>query len=322
MNANFQNISQTRALGRLEYINCPFCESPTFDIVYKGVNCIKDHVSNLEYYYPTATKGNLVNQVVKCRGCQFVYTNPRENHVDILGKYHDYIDNRYLSEEISRRKNAQRILNYVMEFSSPPGCWLDVGCSAGFFLDEVRKAGWEAFGLEPSKWASDFARDKLKLNVFRGEVEDLKEYPDNSFDVVSMVVVLAHVIRPVQVISEIKRVLKDKGLLFIQTPDFDSLMSKIMKNGWKTIKWQMLYFFTHYSLNQFLRKEKFKIVSHRKRGLGKQYSVDYVLAHSIEKDVQQRRINGLFNALGIGDLNIYINLYEYLNVIAEKRTDE
>jgi hypothetical protein len=52
--------------------------------------------------------------------------------------------------------------------------------------------------------------------------------------------------------------------------------------------------------------------------LGKQYSVDYVLAHSIEKEVLRGKIHGLLNVLGIGDLNIYINLYEYLNVIAEK----
>jgi len=323
LSSNTEINSDQKPLIRLEPISCPLCDHPSFDIVYEGIASADDcFVNSDESYYPTASKGRLVNQVVRCKGCQFVYTNPREHHLDIIKKYHDYVDPIYVSEEISRRRNARRIVNYVKEFTSPPGRWLDVGCSVGFFLDEVRKAGWDVSGIEPSRWASEFAREQLKLDVCTGPVEDLGGYPDNYYDVVSMVVVLAHLIQPVKVISEVRRILRDDGILFIQTPDFGCLMSRLMKSNWKTIKWQMLYFFNLSSLGYLLSKEEFHIVSRRKRGLGKEYSMSYILLHLIEKENFLMKAHGLLTRLGVKNLNVYLNLYEYLNLIAAKNHNQ
>ena len=320
MSLNSQSQPDNKSLIRLEYISCPLCDHPSFDIIYKGITSINNcSASSDKSYYPTSSKGNMVNQVVRCKRCRLVYTNPREKQHDIIRKYQHYVDHTYVSEELSRRKNARKIINYVKkEGAQSPGRWLDVGCSVGFCVDELRAAGWDAYGIESSRWASYFARDLLKLNVKTGQVEHLAEYPANYFDVVSMIVVLAHVIEPVKVISEIRRVLKDGGILFIQTPDFGCLMSRIMRSRWKTVKWQMLYFFTLDTLRYLLTKEKFHIISHRKRSLGKEYSLNYILFHLVEKEKVRARIHRLFKTLGSENLHIYLNLYEYLNVIAVK----
>ncbi|MBN2125904.1 MAG: class I SAM-dependent methyltransferase [Deltaproteobacteria bacterium] len=192
---------------RLESIPCPLCAHPLFDIVYQGVDSSFGRLpDSTRSYYPTASKGTLLNRVVRCKACGFVYTNPREHREDILNKYEFYVDPLYVSEEDSRRKNARRIIAHLEKQRRPPGRWLDVGCSAGFLLHEAKRAGWDAFGLEPSRWASEFARVHLNLNVVKGNMEDLGRYPHRHFDVVSMIVVLAHVIEPVRVISEIHRI--------------------------------------------------------------------------------------------------------------------
>ena len=306
-------------MTHLEYIACPLCGENEFTPVYEGITEAEKNIHHsAESYYPTAAKGKLVNQVVSCRVCGFVYTNPREDRQDILKKYRNYVDPAYLSEEKSRRWNARRLIKYIEKFTAPPGRWLDMGCSAGFFVDEVQKSGWEAYGKEQSLWASNYARNTLGVNVANGCIEELQEYPDNYFDVVSMVLVLAHVIDPASVISEISRVLKNNGLLFIQTPDFNSLMSRIMGKNWKTIKWQMLYFFARTSLTKLLSKENLQIVAHRKRGLGKGYSLNYILTHLFE-DKYKRSHAKILQKMHLAEMNIYLNLYEYLNVVVRKK---
>ena len=304
---------------RLEFIDCPICGHPSHRVLYKGIAKIEERVWNVdEAYMPTASKGRLVNRVVRCTRCRFVFTNPREHREDILRQYHGYVDRRYIQEEASRRLNARRLLGFVSQFAGPPGSWLDIGCSAGFLLDEARRAGWEPYGVEPSKWAAGYARDRLGLRVTTGEVEDLGQFPNNTFDVISMVVVLAHVIDPIKVMSEVRRVLKDKGVLYIQTPDFNCLMSRIMRSRWKTVKWQMLYFFTLESLGYLLNRAGLTIVADSKRGLGKGYSLKYILLHLVENREVRARIRRLFQLLGLGDRVVYLNLYEYISLIAVK----
>ena len=45
---------------------------------------------------------------------------------------------------------------------------LDLGCWVGFLLDEARRRGWSVTGVEPSEFASRFARERLGLDVREG----------------------------------------------------------------------------------------------------------------------------------------------------------
>ncbi|MBN2125905.1 MAG: hypothetical protein JW821_16530 [Deltaproteobacteria bacterium] len=91
-----------------------------------------------------------------------------------------------------------------------------------------------------------------------------------------------------------------------------------MGQAWKTVKWQMLYFFTLESLGYLLSKGGFRIVSHVKRALGKQYSTGYILGHIMEDEKKRAGFKAVLEKIGIGNLDIYLNLYEYLNVVALK----
>lgn len=90
-----------------------------------------------------------------------------------------------------------------------PGRVLDVGCGS---------AKWPgAVGLDiSSDTDADIVHD---LNVFPYPIED------SSFDHVLMQDVLEHVQDPIRVITELHRILRDGGHLYLRTPHFSSALA-------------------------------------------------------------------------------------------------
>ncbi|MCX5785053.1 MAG: class I SAM-dependent methyltransferase [Elusimicrobia bacterium] len=130
----------------------------------------------------------------------------------------------YLADEINHRANAVNLLETVSKTIKLKGLKiLDVGCAHGFLLDEARKRECEVFGVELSKCAYEYAKNKLKLNVFNSELNyDL--FAADYFDVVFLVGTIEHLRDPDAVIDKIKRIIKKNGLLVITTINTGGLL--------------------------------------------------------------------------------------------------
>lgn len=94
---------------------------------------------------------------------------------------------------------------------------LDVGCNAGETLNRLAKEfGIRGFGIDISDKTIDIAQ---KHNTFNNQYTvgsaDKLPYEDNYFDVVISQDVLEHLENPEDALSEMARVLKPKGKLFI-----------------------------------------------------------------------------------------------------------
>ena len=87
---------------------------------------------------------------------------------------------------------------------------LDVGAAAGFFVEQARLAGWIAEGIEPSRWAVAYARDKVGVPVREG-ILDASSYPLNSFDVITFWEVIEHLPDPSGFLKQVARVAKPGG---------------------------------------------------------------------------------------------------------------
>ncbi len=161
--------------------------------------------------------------IVRCRRCDLLYVSPRlaepqaHYHGDreaVLRKYGAILRG-------ERRHN--RDPNYEQELGllrrlKPTGRLLDVGTHCGFFLRKARGMGWELRGVEPSPIGAQFAREFYGLDVVNATLQEAG-FPNGSVDLVTMVDVFEHLSDPLEVLGEVRRVLRDDGLLFVKVPN-------------------------------------------------------------------------------------------------------
>jgi ubiquinone/menaquinone biosynthesis C-methylase UbiE len=102
---------------------------------------------------------------------------------------------------------------------------LDIGCGTGAMLDELSPFG--------AVIGADFAPEALGFCRARGDHypltrADVRRMPfaDNSFDVVTAMDIIEHIDDDKAAASEINRVLKPGGRLFVTVPAFPSLWSE------------------------------------------------------------------------------------------------
>lgn len=178
-----------------------------------------------------------VDTLVRCRRCSLVYVDPRPlaEEADyeeefFLHEYKDVYGLDYIADRDNITRLARRRLEAIERYRQG-GKLLDVGCAAGFLLDEARRRGWEPRGVEISRFASEYARQEQGLDVFTGPLEAAK-FRDAEFDVVVLYFVLEHLRHPLALLREICRILKPGGLLSVAVPNIAGLYFRLNKRDW------------------------------------------------------------------------------------------
>lgn len=239
-------------------IKCNLCGSDSYTVVFSS-NDTMDAIITSKAYRITDYSAPRHLSIVKCVKCGLIFaaSPPPQNFV--RNNYLNMVDERYVEEETGRRLSARDIIDALKKFEKK-GKLLDVGCAVGFLLDEARKDGWETYGVELSKWAVSYAEEKLKLaGIFHGSLKEA-HYPDDYFDAVIMKDTIEHLIDPMNMLIEIRRVLKSDGIFCVNTPDIDSVMSKLLRAKWWGIKQSHLYFFSRRTLYKILNASGFKSI--------------------------------------------------------------
>ncbi|MFH1144799.1 MAG: methyltransferase domain-containing protein [Candidatus Eisenbacteria bacterium] len=124
----------------------------------------------------------------------------------------------------SRLRAAARLDRLLRAGANKRGKLLEVGCGPGFLLGELRRLGWDVQGLEISEYAADYARNKLKLHVVVGPIEE-QTFPANEFDAVFMGDVLEHLPEPHRSLAAVATWIRPGGSVAIAVPSTLSLLS-------------------------------------------------------------------------------------------------
>lgn len=130
------------------------------------------------------------------------------------------------------------------------------------FLKYVKNSypSYQVYGVEPNR----FLRDEASKNsgaIIKKETLDALPFQDNYFDVITCYDVLEHSMKIGKNIQELKRVLKQGGALFVQAPNYISLMAYLTGNqlDWWCISDHVLHF-SHESLRTNITKNSFTVI--------------------------------------------------------------
>lgn len=99
--------------------------------------------------------------------------------------------------------------------------FLDIGCAIGSSLLVAQELGFDAYGIEPSKTISQYARD-LQLNV-KTAFFDSDLFEAEFFNFIMIDQVLEHVPSPKKMLFGALKILKPNGILYLSVPEVDWL---------------------------------------------------------------------------------------------------
>ena len=151
--------------------------------------------------------------------------------------------------------------------------FLDIGCGEGYSLIEASNRGWNVYGID----ITDHRMKDACINGIKFINSDLinSNLPSDFFDIIYLDSVLEHVYNPVEYLTEIKRILRKGGILYLGVPNEDSLFNDVRKIFYKitgkNITEKIKPFQSPYHINGFnkkslafgLTKAGFKIVELR-----------------------------------------------------------
>lgn len=178
----------------------------------------------------------------RCKGCQTLFVELKMGH----GVVHEHYNEAYYESESLVEKGRRGYPSYRASYTTltdgfhkklafvrkyvPGGRLLDAGAAYGFFL-KVAEPYFEGEGIDVSDFAAMIAQREFNAQVKVGDIESV-DTPDGSFDVVVMWDIIEHTIRPVKALTEVARILKPGGYLFVSTDDVANWLPKTLGKHW------------------------------------------------------------------------------------------
>jgi hypothetical protein len=191
----------------LEYLDrCPICESdqmlPAFKSQWRGQQLI----------------------CAACHDCGQLFLNPRmtdeQTSIYYGGMYRDITEGAETGgvtqgNLFTQCKRARMQWEMMQRWIGEPKSHLEIGCSAGYFLDEV--LALDAIGVEP-----DARYHRLPIAKKYPMVRDIDEVEPRAFDLISMSHVLEHFNHPLQYLQRLVGEYSHPGTKFlIEVPNTD-----------------------------------------------------------------------------------------------------
>lgn len=174
--------------------------------------------------------------IYKCNNCDLTFTNPLLNgEEEDTGKenssitekefYEGILKNHDLQINIAKRKAPLMLKEYTKIMGQKPLSILEVGCGTGQYSDAWDTLNVKWLGVEINKLMLDFCQ-KHNKNVITFEKFSQSE---TKFDVIFLSQVLEHILDPTPFLNLLVARLNDGGILHIDVPNHDGLISNIRK---------------------------------------------------------------------------------------------
>jgi len=299
---------------KLEFVTCNLCGGDDFHVVYDQTPRDQE-ADDLADFVASTDRYDAYGRIVRCNRCQLVYTNPRPRAEAISEGYRKAVDPDYAREDSSRSINAHLSLHTLKRFAHS-GRLLDVGCATGYFLNAAR-LDFETQGLELSEWAAKYAKERLRLDVIN-EGLDEAQLPAEHFDVVTLNDVVEHFTDPKAALVRIHSLLRPGGLLYLVTPDIESLSARLMRGRWWGLRPAHVYYFSPKTLTALLRETGFEV--ELVKSYGRIFTWGYWLSRLKNYPAPvYRTVAAVVGAFGLDAKFLYIDTRDSMEVCARRR---
>ncbi len=268
--------------------------------------------------------------VLRCPGCGLVFRAHPPDPSELRDIYaidyfrdsvnganlHGYSD--YLRDETQHRANARRRLRLLERHAKRSGRLLDVGCAAGFFLDEARLRGWEAEGVDVSPEMAAWGRAHLGARVAEGTLVDAPR-PPGGFDTITMWDYIEHAVDPAADLGRSRELLRSGGILALSTGDIGSVVARLSGRRWHLLTPRHHnFFFSRKTLAYLLRRSGFEVL--QMSAPAALYSLHHVVfkLEALLGVPWLRRSAARIAASRFGRAAVPLNLFDIVTVVARK----
>lgn len=195
--------------------------------------------------------------VVRCSECKHVFVNPRLNqelNSDIYARYWRSRE----PQKLAPNEYARYVCRQLASLR-PLGDLLDFGCGWGSILREASRVGWRAVGVEVDERKVEFCREQGMEAVYGDLLE--RPFAANTFDAAIAEQVFEHLYSPVEYMTELHRILRPGGVLYVGVPNLGSIAARVKRTSWDLIHpVSHVRYFDRESLATLLEKCGFEVV--------------------------------------------------------------
>ncbi len=245
--------------------NCPMCGQRERTVLYTGLqdyifraaegkwNMYKCSKCSIAYLDPRPTPGSIgrayTSYYTHSKNDEFPFNQKKSILQTIIrGLKNGYINHHYQIKKNPEIRVGRWLIPLIPPIRSVADCsfrhitisgstrrrLLDIGCGNGSYLLLAQEAGWDVEGL-------DFDPEAVKiclaagLNVRVGGIEILQD-KKNFYDAITLSHVIEHVHEPAKLLNQILALLKPGGMLWLATPNIDSLLSRRYGSDWRGLE--------------------------------------------------------------------------------------
>lgn len=226
---------------------CVLCNHKQFDSVSKRVRDSENH------------------QVIRCKNCDHVQLFPIPTINDDKHFYDNNLQQKNISNKVDLKEikkksvvDTKRRAELIKQITPKNGTILEIGSGYGFFLEIMKKHGYETIGIEVSK-----ERRRLASKVTTAKLLDIDlnsvSLDIGKFNTIVMFHVLEHIANPTQFLKNIQQLLKNNGRLVIEVPNLKDLQLK-HNTSYRNWYWQRahIHYFSPEILTKILQKSGFQ----------------------------------------------------------------
>ena len=226
---------------------CILCKNEKFRLISKKTRDSKKH------------------KIIRCLKCDHIQLFPVPTLNDEKKFYDENLQDKNINDVGSIKRARRKMMpdntrraELVSKIITKRSRILEIGSGHGFFLDIMKKNGYDITGFEISKEKRKYSKKVTKVPVLDININE-KIPTVKPFDIVVLFHTLEHIIDPVILLKNIKKLLKPKGKVLVEVPNCDDFHLGLNK-FYKEFYWERahIHYFNSKSLKTVTNLGGFK----------------------------------------------------------------